>query len=156
MAGAQRGLRTGVVLVLVAMAGCCLRRRHVRWRAVQRDAPAWTAGARRPGSWGFAAPVVSEFWSIVTYKGERGRPSRPEEALRFLAALDEAGAEIWSPGVGFGLRLAQLAADFDVAGNRISDLQIALCAFEGGAREIWTRDANFAVVPGLRRVRALE
>jgi hypothetical protein len=36
-----------------------------------------------------------------------------------------------------------------------SSLQIALCAFEGGARELWSHDARFVTVPGLRLVRAL-
>jgi len=42
-----------------------------------------------------------------------------------------------------------------VSGNRVFDLQIALCAFEGGAREVWSHDARFATIPGLRLVRAL-
>src|SRR5207344_3303239 len=82
--------------------------------------------------WGFAAPVVAEFWSVVTHPAAIGRPSTPAEAQAFLSALGEAGAQVWSPGVGFGLRLAQLAADRRVRGNRVFDLQIALCAFEGG------------------------
>jgi toxin-antitoxin system PIN domain toxin len=105
--------------------------------------------------WGFAAPVVGEFWAVVTHPASSGRPSTPDEALRFLAALVDAGAQVWSPGAGFGIRLAQLAADLDVSGNRVFDLQIALCAFEGGAREMWSHDARFVSVPGLRLVRAL-
>jgi toxin-antitoxin system PIN domain toxin len=105
--------------------------------------------------WGFAAPVVAEFWSIVTHPAASGRPSSPDEARRFLAALADAGAHVWSPGAGFGLRLAQLVADLRVSGNRIFDLQIALCAFEGGAREIWSYDARFATIPGLRLVQAI-
>ena len=105
--------------------------------------------------WGFAAPVVAEFWSIVTHPAASGRPSSPDEARRFLAALADADAHVWSPGAGFGLRLAQLAADLRVSGNRIFDLQIALCAFEGGAREIWSYDARFATIPGLRLVQAI-
>lgn len=105
--------------------------------------------------WGFAAPVVAEFWSVVTHPASVGRPSAPDEARRFLAALGDAGAQIWSPGVGFGLRLAQVAADLDVSGNRVFDLQIALCAFEGGAREIWSHDRRFVTIPGLRRVNPL-
>jgi uncharacterized protein len=65
--------------------------------------------------WGFAAPVVAEFSSIVTHPAASGWPSSPDEARRFLAALADAGAHVWSPGAGFGLRLAQLAADADRA-----------------------------------------
>ncbi len=105
--------------------------------------------------WGIAAPVVAEFWSVVTHPSVSGRPSTPDEARRFLAALAAAGAHVWSPGTGFGLRLAQLAADLRVRGNRVSDLQIALCAFEGGARELWSHDARFVTIPGLRLMKAL-
>lgn len=106
-------------------------------------------------AWGFAAPVIAEFWAVVTHPASRGRPSSPDEAMRFLAALEDAGAHIWTPGAGFGIRLAQLAADLHVSGNRVFDLQIALCAFEGGARELWSHDRGFVTVPGLRLVPAL-
>ena len=49
----------------------------------------------------------------------------------------------------------QLAAHLRIGGNRVFDLQIALCAFEGGARELWSHDARFVTVPGLRLVHAL-
>jgi len=42
-----------------------------------------------------------------------------------------------------------MAADLQVAGSRIYDLQIALIAFENGATEIWTHDRNFTRIPGL-------
>lgn len=105
--------------------------------------------------WGFSLPVVSEFWSVVTHPTTRGRPSTPDEARRFLASLQAAGAEIWMPGAGFAARLARMAADLSVAGPRIFDLQIALTAFEGGATQLWTADRRFVSVPGLPVVRAL-
>jgi toxin-antitoxin system PIN domain toxin len=110
--------------------------------------------AAASSGWGFAAPVVAEFWSVVTHPSA-SRPSRPSEARRFLSALVDAGAEVWSPGAGFGLRLAQLAEDLGVGGNRIFDLQIALCAFEGGARELWSHDTRFVTIPGLRLVQPI-
>lgn len=120
-----------------------------------RAAKAAIERAAASDAWGFAGPVVAEFWSVVTHPASRGRPSTPDEALRFLAALEDAGAHVWSPGVGFGVRLAQVAADLRVSGNRVFDLQIALCAFEGGAREIWSHDARFLTIPGLRLVQPL-
>jgi toxin-antitoxin system PIN domain toxin len=108
--------------------------------------------AAATGAWGFAATVVAEFWSVVTHPSATGRPSTPDEARRYLLALADAGAEVWSPGPGFGLRLAQLASDRAISGNRVFDLRIALCAFEGGARELWSADARFATIPGLRLV----
>jgi toxin-antitoxin system PIN domain toxin len=111
--------------------------------------------AAASSAWGIPAPVVAEFWSVVTHPAASGRPSKPDQARRFLAALADAGAEVWSTGAGFGLRLAQLAEDLDVRGNRIFDLQIALCAFEGGARELWSHDTRFVTIPGLRLVQPL-
>jgi toxin-antitoxin system PIN domain toxin len=108
--------------------------------------------AAASGAWGFAAPVVAEFWAVATHPASRGRASTPDEALRFLTAFENAGAHVWTPGAGFGIRLAQVAADLNVSGNRVFDLQIALCAFEGGARELWSADARFATIPGLRLV----
>jgi toxin-antitoxin system PIN domain toxin len=117
-----------------------------------RPARAAIERAAATGTWGFAAPVVAEFWSVVTHPAASGRPSTTEEAQRFLLALADAGAEVWSTGPGFGLRLAQFAADRGVSGTRVFDLQIALCAFEGGARELWSYDRRFVTIPGLRLV----
>jgi len=111
--------------------------------------------AAASSGWGVAAPAVAEFWSVVTHLAASGRPSTPAEARRFVSALADAGAEVWSPGAGFGLRLAQLAEDLGVSGNRVFDLQIALCAFEGGARELWSHDTRFVTIPGLRLVQPL-
>ena len=50
---------------------------------------------------------------------------------------------------GFGERLISAATSLGVSGARIFDLQIALLAFEGGATELWSHDANFMSLPGL-------
>jgi predicted nucleic acid-binding protein len=42
------------------------------------------------------------------------------------------------------------AAALKVRGLRIFDLQIAVIAFEHGAREIWTHDVNFMSVPNVK------
>lgn len=115
-----------------------------------------TRASRSPGGWGFSLPVVVEFWSVVTHPAASGRPSTPEEAFRYLAALETAGAEVWAPGAGFAARLARLATELSVAGPRIFDLQIGLMAFEGGATELWTADRRFVAVPGLAVVPAFE
>ena len=100
--------------------------------------------------WGMAAASLAEFWAIATHPASEGRPSAPAQAAAFVGALVQAGAQIWLPGPGFGDRLLQLAADLNVVGARIFDLQIALTAFEGGATDLWTHDARFVKVPGLR------
>lgn len=117
---------------------------HKRARKVIETA---AAGAR---GWGLAAAVLPEFWSVVTHPASEGRPSTPAQAAGFVRALTDAGAMIWLPGPGFGERLLQLASDLALSGPRIFDLQIALAAFEGGATELWTHDAAFITVPGLR------
>ena len=82
--------------------------------AVAEHRPARQAIVRARTSsdgWGFSLPVVGEFWSVVTHPTAAGRPSAPEEAHRFIVALEAAGAEIWTPGGGFAARLTQLAID---------------------------------------------
>jgi len=106
--------------------------------------------AAATGGWGLAAASVAEFWAIATHPASEGRPSTAAESGAFLDSLVHAGAQIWLPGPGFGGRLAQAAIDLDVVGPRIFDLQIALEAFEGGATELWTHDARFVRIPGLR------
>jgi hypothetical protein len=106
-----------------------------------------------PRGWGISAVSIGEFWSIVTHPAVKGTPSKPREAAGFLSALVEtAGMQVWLPGSGFAERLTHLGCDLNVSGVRVFDLQIALIAFENGASELWTHDANFVRVPGLRIV----
>ena len=117
---------------------------------------AMTRAADHPDGWGISLAVVLEFWSVVTHPAASGRPSSPDEASAFIAALEAAGARVWLPGVGFSRRVAQLASAQGVVGPRIFDLQIALTAFEGGATALWTADRQFASVAGLRVVLPLD
>lgn len=36
-----------------------------------------------------------------------------------------------------------------MSGPRVFELQISLCALDGGATELWTHDRAFVKVPGL-------
>ena len=123
------------------------RERTPQHRLARKALELASAGSR---GWGMAAAVLPEFWSVVTHPASEGRPSNPSQAAAFVRALTDAGAVIWLPGPGFGERLLQIACDLTVSGPRIFDLQIALAAFEGGATELWTHDAAFVTVPGLR------
>lgn len=106
-------------------------------------------GSRR--GCGVAEQSIAEFWCVVTHPSAEGGPSSPDVASRFLRALeDDGGVQVFSPGPGFAARLLQTALDLDVRGPRVFDLQIALCALDGGATELWTRDERFVKVPGLR------
>ena len=107
--------------------------------------------ARSSAGWGIALPVIGEFWSVATHPSCLGGPSTPGQAASFLRSLLDSGAgAIWQPGPDFGVRLVQLACDLKVIGTRIFDLQIALVAYENGATEIWTHDADFITIPGLQ------
>jgi len=119
---------------------------HRRARQAIERAAASGAG------WGMALPSVVEFWAVVTHPAVEGRPSTGRQASAFVRALVDAGAQVWLPGQGFGERLLQVAADLGVPGVRVFDLQIALTAFEAGATEMWTHDARFVAMPGLRVV----
>ncbi len=104
-----------------------------------------------PKGWGFSVACLAEFWSIVTHPACSGRPSTPQEAARFITVLvKEGGATVWLPDIGFPEHLLRIAADMKVSGPKIFDLQIALMAYENHARAIWTHDAHFQSVPGLR------
>ena len=106
--------------------------------------------SRDPRGWGIALPSIAEFWSVVTHPASGGGPSTAREAQGFLSALVEGSAVIWTPGEDFWQRLTRLAADLGIHGGRVFDLQIALSARDNGATEIWTHDAGFVSVPGLR------
>src|SRR5262249_11023821 len=54
------------------------------------------------------------------------------------------------PFAGGGGSGRTVSSDLGVSGVRVFDLQIAIRAFEGGAGELWTHDAGFLRVPGLR------
>lgn len=100
---------------------------------------------------GLTIQSAAEFFAVVTHRAAEGGPARPEDAARFLRSLeDEGGLQVFTPGPGFAARLAQSAVDLDVRGARVFDLAIALCALDGGASELWTRDGDFVKVPGLR------
>jgi predicted nucleic acid-binding protein len=101
------------------------------------------------GGCAITLPSIAEFFSVVTHPAASGRPSSPGDAAAFLAALEEAGAIVLGPGPAFSTRLLQTAADLAVSGPRIFDLQIGLCALDGGATELWTHDTNFIKIPGL-------
>jgi predicted nucleic acid-binding protein len=107
------------------------------------------AACSMPDGCGIALPSVAEFFSIVTHPAATGGPSQPQAAADFLRALQEAGMMMILPGASFPARLLQAAADLGVTGVRIYDLQIALCAIDGGATQLWTHDAGFVKIPGL-------
>ena len=101
------------------------------------------------GGFGITLPSVSEFFSIVTHPAASGRASSPDEAAAFLRALEQGGMTVLCPGPAFAARLLQTAVDLGVSGHRVFDLQIGLCALDGGATELWTHDRRFVKLPGL-------
>lgn len=107
------------------------------------------AACNTPGGCAITLPSVAEFLSIVTHPAAAGRPSPPTVAADFLAALQEGGVAMLQPGISFAVRLVRAAADLGVKGPRIFDLQIGLCAIDGGATELWTHDRDFVRIPGL-------
>jgi predicted nucleic acid-binding protein len=117
----------------------------------RRARDALQQAANDHAGWGISLPVVAEFWSIVTHPLATGRPSTPAEAASFIRTLMKEGElRIWLPGAGFAEQLLLRAVELSVNRARIFDLQIALIAAAAGAREIWTHDANFVRVPGIK------
>ena len=104
-----------------------------------------------PRGAGLAHPCVGEFWSVVTHPSQT-HPSPPLKARAFVRSLIGAGLRILTPGFGFADRLVTAASKQRVAGARIFDLQIAVIAKDNDARELWSHDRAFIVVPGLQLV----
>jgi len=116
-----------------------------------RARTAIAAALADPRGWGICLPTIAEFWSIVTHPKMSGGASPARTVTQFFHYLvTEGGGSIWVPGPGFGERLTRWAASLKVRGKRIFDLQIAVIAFEHGAREIWTHDQNFVSVPSVK------
>lgn len=100
--------------------------------------------------WGITLPSIAEFWSVATHPAAAGKPSSADEARAFIGRLlNDGGAQLLLPGPGFAERLIAAAAQLEITGPHIFDLQIALIALEHGATEIWTHDRNFVSVPSL-------
>jgi predicted nucleic acid-binding protein len=101
--------------------------------------------------WCIPFPCLLEFWSVVTHPASVGGASSPALALRFIDALIATGrAQILEPGANLAERCLQAAERLGVTGPRVFDLQIGLLCVEGGAKEIWTHDAGFIAMPGLK------
>ncbi|OHD73237.1 MAG: hypothetical protein A2177_16350 [Spirochaetes bacterium RBG_13_68_11] len=101
--------------------------------------------------WGIPSTCLLEFWSVVTHPSSIGGGSSPESARGFIEALIEtAGAAILPPSTASAARCMQITEQLDIRGSRIFDVQIGLAALEAGADEIWTHDAGFIGLPGLK------
>ncbi len=130
------------LLVYAHRAGCV--EHGQAQRAIER------AAASRNG-WCIPLPCLFEFWSVVTHPTSVGGASPPDLAQRFIEALVATGrARVLLPGDQFAERCFEAAARLDVHGPRVFDLQIGLMCLEAGVTELWTRDAGFVVMPGLR------
>ena len=104
-----------------------------------------------PHGWCIPLPCLFEFWSVVTHPSAAGGASPPSLALRFIEALVvSAGAQVLRPGDAFFERCLRAAVSMKVAGPRVFDLQIGLLCLEAGATELWTHDAAFVALPGLK------
>lgn len=117
--------------------------------AAARRAIARAAGS--PHGWCIPIPCIFEFWSVVTHPSCAGGPSTPATALDFIESLVTTGeAQILEPGANFVQRCLRIAASLSVSGPRVFDLQIGLLALEAGVAELWTHDAGFVSLPGLK------
>ena len=107
--------------------------------------------ASSSGGWGIALPCLAEFWSVVTHPTCSGGPSTVNQARNFLENLLRSGSgQIWLPSADLAEQLMEVAEEMKIQGTRIFDLQIAVIASGNGATEIWTHDADFLSVSGLK------
>lgn len=107
-------------------------------------------GVNNPAGWGIALPCIEEFLAVVTHPSASGRPSTAAEAEGFLSRfLADAQGAVLHPGPDVARRLLATAAEFDVRGPRLFDLQIALVARDHGAEVSRTHDRDFVCLPGI-------
>lgn len=117
----------------------------------QRARQALERAALEPRGWGFSFPVLAEFWAVVTHAASAR--AAPDAAAGFLhGLLREGGAQVWAATAGVERLLVAAAARRQCRGRGIFDLQIALIALANGATEVWTHDAAFPRLPGLKLV----
>lgn len=117
-----------------------------RWleRCLDESRPIATAGV-----------IHSGFLRIVTHPGAYGRPSKVEDAVKFLRVLCE-----YPHHVLLDARPAQLERFYGLClarnarGNTIPDLWIASLALDRGY-ELVSADRDFGRIPGLRWVNPL-
>ena len=130
------------LLVYAHRAGCP---EHEAARLAVEDA------ANHAKGWGIPSACLFEFWSVVTHPSSIGGGSSPSSARGFIEALIETGgATILPPPPTLVARCLQIAEQLDVRGPRVFDLQIGLVALDAGVTEIWTHDAGFIGLPGLK------
>jgi uncharacterized protein len=109
--------------------------------------------AASAGGWCIPLPCLLEFWSVATHPSCVGGPSTPSLARQFIDSLvTGAGALVLHPDGGFSARCLEAAERMSVRGPRVFDLQIGLLCRDAGAGELWTHDAGFVSLPGLRVV----
>jgi predicted nucleic acid-binding protein len=131
------------LLVYAHRAGCA---EHVpAQRAIER-------ATADPDGWCIPLPCLFEFWSVVTHPSSVGGASPPDLAARFIRELVEAAGRVLQPGERFAERCFEAAVRLGVQGPRVFDLQIGLMCLEAGVTELWTRDAGFVALPGLKVV----
>jgi uncharacterized protein len=131
------------LLVYAHRAGCA---EHVTAkRAIER-------ATADPDGWCIPLPCLFEFWSVVTHLSSVGGASPPDLAARFIRELVQAAGRVLQPGERFAERCFEAAVSLEVRGPRVFDLQIGLMCLEAGVTELWTRDAGFVALPGLKVV----
>jgi Predicted nucleic acid-binding protein, contains PIN domain len=132
------------LLVYAHRAGCA--EHAAARRAIER-------AAASPDGWCIPLPCVFEFWSVVTHPSCVGGPSPPAVALDFIDSLLSTGeTQVLQPGADFAQRCFRKASNLSMSGPRVFDLQIGLIALEAGVTELWTHDAGFVALPGLKVV----
>ena len=66
--------------------------------------------------------------------------------------MGRGGARVLVPGDRFAQRCFEAAVRLDVHSPRVLDLQIGLLCLEAGVTQLWSRDAGFVALPGLKVV----
>jgi toxin-antitoxin system PIN domain toxin len=110
----------------------------------------WLEGSINGHSaFGVSELVLSSFLRVVTHPRIFDRPTRMDEALRFVESLRaRPNAVTIAPGSRHWPIFAELCARAGVKGNLVPDAYLAALAIESGCEWI-TNDREYARFPGL-------
>jgi toxin-antitoxin system PIN domain toxin len=116
---------------------------HARCRALLEE---WR---RRNGAWYLTWGICYEFLRVITHPRVLRQPWGLDQALRFLAAIQEAPAlGMLVPTERHARVLVDVVAEVPgLSGNIVHDTQTAVLMREHGIRRICTRDTDFHRFP---------
>ena len=101
--------------------------------------------------WALPWPCVYEFLRVITHHRVFDPPTDLDKALADIESLLASPSLVMlGEGPSHVRHLRSMLHGGRATGNLVHDAHIAALVLEHGARELWTRDRDFARFPGIR------